>query len=717
MKKLFIAEKPYTAKAILDHLWPDGDYEKGRNYWRKGDITVTCAAGHVLGLALPKEYDARFESWSEYGIYPDKWKIIPLAGKENIVRTVKELLKDADVVVHAGDPDREGQLIVDELLNYCGYKGKVQRLEFPSIDDVSVSRGFEKIDDNSNSIHLNMSQAGLGRERADWLVGMNLSRAYTVNARRFGYESTFRIGRVKIPTLALVVNREKEIKNFKPVKYYVLDGTFSKDNINFKAAFIPGDKLQTDSEDRVLDKNVLMAIQAKLAHADAHVDKVEAKEGVENPPLPYSLDALQVEANKLYGYSPKLVLDTVQSLYEKKYVSYPRSDCNYIPASQHDDVIKILPMLSELNIPGTSDADTSLVSKAWNDKKISAHHAIIPTGVKPSSLNKDEDKIYSLIAARYVLQFHKPCTYRTVSFVLKVADELFKGTGTTILEPGFRKIVHVAKTADDQNNTVLPLLSVNDLVKTEKLGVLDKVTKPPKRFSMGSLLAAMTNIWKFMSKDNPNREKLKEVKGIGTSATRDAIIDELLNTKVKGHEATPCMKLVKNDLVPTQFGISLIDIVDESLTKPDLTAEMEYALTEIADGKKSLNDYMVSVKNMVLKNIHYAENTKFKFAVDTDIVLCPVCKKSPLRRYFSPKNKSHFWLCTDDSCVSPVTGKKLYYSDLDNKPVIVGCPDDGYPLRRIKGKNGFFWACDQCKKTFSDKAGKPELVKKVIKKG
>ena len=699
MKKLFIAEKPDIGRALAGYLWPENNYKKQQGYFENGDTIVSWAYGHILRLATPEEYDEKYKFWKNYPIIPQKWQIKPSANTKKQLDVILKLLKDADVVVNAGDPDREGQLLIDEILDYAGYKGKVQRLLLNAKDEVSLKRAFENIQDNNKFKSLYM--AGLGRTRADWLVGMNLTRAYSVSARKYGYNTIFRIGRVKIPTLALVVNREKEIQNFKSAKYYELIGSFTKDNLPFKAQLKPSDKL-IDAENRIKDKAILQAIKLKLRGADIAVKDIQKKKLTEYPPLPYSLDTLQVEANKKYGFSPKVVLDTVQQLYEKKFVSYPRSDCNYIPEAQKEDAEKIF---SILDISGKEKADLTKKSKAWDDKKITAHHAIIPTIVKANELDDIQQKIYEMIAKRYILQFFPPCTAEKTTFTLSVADEIFTGSGQVILEAGFKAFE--GKETTDTN--ILPKLKTGDKIDKGDYLIQEKKTAPPKRFTEGTLLAAMANIYKFVAADNPNREKLKEVKGIGTPATRDIIIAELQETSSKGKDIEPCLKKIKKELVPTQFGINLIENIDKSLTYPDTTAEMEYRLSEIAEGKQPLQQFLDDVIKMIYDNIKYAENKEFPVYRDKDGIICPICGKGQIVRKYSAKIDKHFHMCNNPDCVSPVTGKKFFFEDDNGKPIMAKCPNCKNLLVKKLGKNGEFWLCQKCNKTYNDKNGKPEI--------
>lgn len=697
--KLFIAEKPDIGKTLANYLWPNG-YTKEKGYLTNGDTTVTWAYGHILRLATPEEYSSDYKAWNNYPIIPQKWLLKPSANTAEQLSVIKKLLTSADMVFHAGDPDREGQLLIDEILYYLDYKGPVKRLLINAKDDISLKRAFENIRENSD--FRNLYLAGLGRSRADWLVGMNLSRVYTVCARKYGYTNTFRIGRVKIPTLALVVNRENEIKNFKSEKFYELEATFTKDKLPFKVKWLPNDKY-LDEQNKIKDEKILQAIKLKISNQPAIVQKIITKELMQNSPLPYSLDTLQVEANKKYNLSPKQVLDTVQSLYEKKFVSYPRSDCNYIPQSQKQDAAKILPMLAELN-DFAGKADLSITSKAFNDKKITAHHAIIPTVVKPNNLTQDEQNIYNMIATRYIIQFFKPCLIDETSFNIKIADEHFTGGGKIIKSLGFRIVEK-----QNQENDILPHLHQGEEIQSGEYHILEKRTVPPKRFTEGTLLAAMANIYRYVDKDNPNREKLKEIKGIGTPATRDSIIQELELNSLKGNPIEPCIKKEKKELIPTKFGIDLIKNIDQSLTYPDTTANMEYALSEIAEGKKELQAFIDSIIEMVYKNIQYAENKKFPISRSSNGIICPICQQGEIVRKYSPKMKKYFHVCNNPNCVSPITNRKIYYEDDNGKPIIVNCPKCKNILVRIIGKKGPFWLCAKCNKIYNDKNGKPVI--------
>lgn len=713
MKTLYIAEKPSLAAVVAHHLFGD-KVKKGKVCYDGGDTIVTWAYGHILGLANPEAYNEKFKYWNNYPIFPEKWILLCDPTKHDQFKAIGKMLKECDTVVNVGDPDREGLLLIDEILIFFKYRGNVKRLLLPGLDDTNVNRAFMHMIDN-REMH-NLYLAGLCREQADWLVGMNLTRAYTVSARAYGHTDTMVTGRVKIPTLALVVRREREIANFKPHDFYELTGTFAKDHVHFKAKLVPDDSYPLDSEHRIIDKNFIQSLLPKLSGAVPQIISAEKKREKKNPPLPHSLDTLQIQANKKYGYTPSQVLDMVQKMYERKFVTYPRSDCNYIPEAQFEDAPSIMNTLKSYGFKEAENADTSLKSACWNDKKVTAHNAIIPTTVKPSGLTVDEEKIYRMIALNYVLQFYPPCLSDNVTFKIKVGSCTFKGSGHKVVSPGFTSILHADKPADktdEGENVVLPSLASGDIleVSDNAYEILTKHTTPPKRFTEGTLLKAMATIWLFIDPKNPNREKLKEVKGIGTPATRDTIIAELQGFRSKKKTGPVFMEKKGKFLVPTELGYYVIDNIDQSLTYPDTTAEMEFALSEIAAGKYSPKQYMDDVKKMIEKNIDFAHH--HKFPAPSDAIPCPVCHDGHLVRIYVKSTKQYMFVCSNQSCVHPKTGKRIFYGASKNhsKPLVFTCSKCGKaPLSFHSGKYGEFFTCDYCGQKYQYNNGKPDIA-------
>lgn len=699
---VYIAEKPDIATAMASFMWSNYASCKNKHCYQKGDVIVTWAYGHIMMTAMPEAYGKEYADFGKYPVIPSVWKKYPSPSAKEQFEYINKVLKKADVVINGGDPDREGQLLVDEILEYVGYKGEVRRILINAKDSNSMKRAFDNI--VSNEQFRPLYYAGLARERADWLVGINLSRAYTACADRNGKGSVWRVGRVKVPTLALVVNREMEIRDFHSIEYYELNSKLSKGGIPFTATLKPAEDAPYDSEGRIIDRKYLETIHNEIRNKPARVTLSERKSQTESAPLPYSLDTLQVEANKRYGMSPSSVLAKVQSLYEKKFVSYPRSDCNYIPTSQQTDGQRILQSLVDYGIGAAADADATMKSRCFNDSKVSAHHAIIPTGVVPKGLDEWERKVYDMIAIRYIIQYYPPCKYDAVKYEIESQGHIFAGSGKAVTSPGWRSVVKV----DDKDEVKeVPNLIVGDVFSIPIYIIEEKKTTPPKRFTEGSLLAAMTNIWRFVSPDNPNREKLKECKGIGTPATRDSIISDLLATMSGKSHILPCIRKSGKELVPTDFGIAMIENIHDSLTKPDLTALMEYNLTAIAEGKKSLESFMEETEAMVRQNIQYAEDSapqlsSFKSEDGSGQEVppreCPVCHRETLVRKYSPKTKKHFWVCKEDSCVHPTTGKPVFYADQRQKPVIKLCPQCGQPLNNVYSKKTkqSYWFCPKC---------------------
>ena len=674
MTTLYIAEKPDIAIAIANHLW-GSNYQSQNGYFQKDCTIVTWALGHLLELAPPDAYGPQYGSWDKFTpIFPNKWILQPNPKTIDQFNTIQTLLSQlnpaTDIVIHAGDPDREGQLLIDEILEYCNYSGKVNRLLINAKDPVNMKRAFDKIE--SNDKYRTLYQAGLARQRADWLVGMNLSKCYTINSSKSPVPPTWRVGRVKIPTLALVVNRAKEITNFKPVEYYILKATFRVGNQNVFTEWIPGPNAPKDKDGRIIDIDFVNNLLKQLRKIEGIVTNHTTSTETIFQPLPYSLDTLQVEVNQQFGYSPKKVLDTVQKLYEKKLVTYPRSDCNYLPSAQRNDATRILPQLQEYGLKEAENADSTIVSPAWNNKKVTAHHAIIPTSIIPKNLPKEEDEIYRMIALRYILQFYDVCKIEKEQIEVQLGTELFSGYSLKIIQEGFSILCPVIDNVQTKKHPPLPEISVKqNLGIPTHINYETETTKKPKPFTEGSLLYAMTNIWKFMDPDNPNIDKLKEVHGIGTPATRQDIISEL---QTPSRNALPYLIKRGKDLIPTEFAFHVIDNMDASLTKPDFTAEMEYALSEIVSGKITIDDYMKLITDMTNDNIQYTTTTNFS---PWPSYPCPLCNGGYLVKRYSKKSNSFYCSCINN-CKNPQTNTQFFSIHGkglgDGEPVVNGNP-------------------------------------------
>lgn len=562
--KLIIAEKPSLGRAIAAFL---GSVRGGDGHIVcKNDTVVTWAVGHLFEQATPDDYGFKRWSLDDLPIIPDRWKEKPRADAKKQLKVIGDLLKKADVVIHAGDPDREGQAIIDDILRHFKYKGRVQRLWLAALDDDSIKKAFASLRDNTS--YKPLYDAAKARSKADWLVGMNGTRYYTLKSNQPGVKS---VGRVQTPTLAMIVERDLKIERFKPVDYYNVKAVF---DAGFAADWQP--KQKTDEDGRCLDK----------AYADATVKRIKGKTGVivkydkqrkkEAPPLPHSLSSLQKEASSKFGFSAQKVLDLAQSLYEThKATTYPRTDCRYLPVAQHADAKKILTAI------GAKNVDPARRHAAFDDKKITAHHAIIPTGVKPSNLKADEQKLYDLICRSYAQLFMPDHVYDAVKITVDIDGETFTATGKTVVEQGWKETA---------KETTLPTLKSGDKTVCTDAAVEAKKTQPPKRFTDGTLVEAMANIHTIIEDENI-RKVLKENAGIGTEATRAGIIENLVK---RGF-----LERKNGAIVSTPKGRALVQSLPDDVKSPVLTAQFETALSDVATGKAAADKFIRSIEQFV----------------------------------------------------------------------------------------------------------------------
>mgnify|MGYP000855590704 FL=1 len=671
--RLYIAEKPSVGRALAACL--PQPHRKGQGWIETGGGVVTWLFGHVLRQAEPEEYDPRLKRWraEDLPILPDEWRLVVNESAAQQFAVVKELIERADEIVHGGDPDREGQLLVDEVLDYLGNEKPVRRILINALDDKSIHDALGDLRDNADFLPLKRS--ALARARADWLIGMNLSRAYTLAARRAGHDRlVLPIGRVKTPTLALVVRREREIENFKPATYYLLDAIFrhEKTGESFRARWKPSEeRTPLDPEGRLVDENAARAaLEAFGAEPqDAKVTRYERKKKEEPPPLPFSLSALQVLAGKRYGYEPQQVLDTAQKLYEEKLTSYPRSDAEYLPVSQHKDAAKILGNLAALEESElgawAKAADAKQKSRAWNDAKISAHHAIIPTTVPVNlaRLSAVEKNIYELIARAYIAQFYPNYVYDQTKVEVTYHGELFTASGRTERAAGWRALYRTGKSEaedaekEDEESAVLPPMKKGDAADYVSADLGTRQTKPPSRFTPATLLQGMKEIHKYV-KDEAAKKMLRDVSGIGTEATRASIIEDLIRRKFL-HAAGK-----KKVLTPTAEAYLLIDALPDTMTYPDATAIWEDRLHSMAQGEGTPTEFLAG---------------QAAFARDL--------------------------------CAAALTAKIAGVEG-------IRCPACGHGImQKRKGKHGDFWGCSafpQCRMTANDVGGRPDFTGKRI---
>jgi DNA topoisomerase III len=703
--RLYIAEKPSMGAELAKCL--PGPISRKDGFINTGGGVVTWGYGHILRQAEPGEYDTKYEKWrmEHLPIIPAEWKLFVANSCKKQFDVIQKLLAEASEIVHAGDPDREGQLLIDEVLDYLKNEKPVHRVLLNALDEKSIKRAIANLRDNQDFFHL--KQSALARSRADWLIGMNLSRAYTLAAQKAGHRMTLPVGRVKTPTLALVVRREREIEGFQLADYFTLKADFRHENGIFTAYWKPkDDQLGLDTEGRLADKAVAQALLEALGAATelGRIELCETTEKKEPQRLPYSLSTLQVLAGKKFGYDPQTVLDTAQKLYERKLTSYPRSDCEFLPETQHSDAMAILENLRGIGqqelAAWAGEADAETKSRAWNDKKITAHHAIIPTSEKCNftTLSDVEKNIYFLIAQAYIAQFYPIHVYKQTRVEVRHAEETFTASGRIVTEAGWKELFG-AETEDnkEEDSGTLPAMQKGDEAAYIKATAEKKSTKPPPRFTAATLLAAMKEIHKYVK--NPDLKKqLKDVAGIGTEATRATIIKELIDRGFLKEEKK------KKYLCPTESAYLLIDALPDEMTYPDSTAIWEHILHRMASGDERLDSFLeqqaqftadlcgrVNDVNMPLKGEHP----------------CPQCGKGVLQSRNGKNGK--FWGC------SRYPECKAGYNDTNGEPAKPAhiCPrcKQG-DLRLRNGKNGAFWGCVKypaCTATFPDKDGSPQL--------
>ncbi|MEJ2630868.1 MAG: DNA topoisomerase 3 [Acidihalobacter sp.] len=594
--RVFIAEKPALGAAIAACL--PGPQRKDEGYIQCGaNDTVTWAFGHLYEQAEPDDYlpddiprgkNGR-KRWrmEDLPILPDQWRKEPKPKAAKQLKVIRGLLKNAANVVHAGDPGREGQLLIDEILEAVDWRGPTQRIWLASQDETSVARALAGIKDNAEFVGLR--DAAEARARADWLIGMNMTRAMTLSNSGGGLVS---VGRVQTPTLALIVARDQEIEDFQPHPFYVPQLVAAGFVSNWKPSATDGSGF--DPEGRLIDKARADALaSAAKAAGTATVDSYKKDTKRQEPPLGLSLSELQKICSARFGMTAKQVLDIGQVFWDNKLTSYPRSDCRYLPDEQHGDAAGILGSLSQ-TFEFARSADPARRSPTWNTAKVGEHHAIIPTGNVPSQLSDAQAKVYEVVCRSYVAQFYPEYAYDAVAVTLTCADEAWNANGRKIVTLGWREVF-----GDRPVDAELPALSDGQVLAVEDARVEEKKTTAPARFTEGTLIDAMSGIHRFVE-DAEAKAKLKETSGLGTVATRPDIIEKLKNRGfllVKGKQ-----------LISAPAGRTLISALPPVLTDPVTTARWEDVLSDIAAGQATLAQFEAAQREQVVQLVEQAKS-------------------------------------------------------------------------------------------------------------
>ena len=575
--KVCIAEKPSVAREIASIL---GANTKRDGFYEGNGYAVTYTFGHLCTLLEPKDYKPHWKSWdlNNLPMLPERFdtKVTGDAGIKKQFNIVKSLFEKASVVINCGDAGTEGELIQRWVINQCNYKGEVQRLWISSLTEEAIKEGFKNLKPSTN--YDNLYYAGYSRAIGDWLLGLNATRLYTVKFG--GYKQVLSVGRVQTPTLAMIVNRFKEINDFKPQPYWELQTTYRNTLFNYE-------------EGRFLKQEDGQVLANKVKESDFEITAVTKKKGKEYAPKLFDLTGLQVYCNNKFGFSADETLKMVQKLYEMKVVTYPRVDTTFLPNDVYPKIAGILSKLtnySQLTQP-LLESKIKKSKRIFDDKKVTDHHAIIPTGIQ-GNLQYNQQQIYDIITRRFIGAFYPDSDVSNTAVTGKAAEVPFKTTGKEIVTKGWRVAFETeeSKIKKELNEQLTLPSFIKGEKGTHEPSFLEKETKPPRNFTEASLLRAMETAGRQVD-DDEMRELMKE-NGIGRPSTRASIIETLFRRKY--------IERKKKLVLPTQTGIDLINIIDNELLKSaELTGRWEKRLKEIERGEFNAGAFINNMKKMV----------------------------------------------------------------------------------------------------------------------
>lgn len=633
MKALIIAEKPSVGKDIarvMKCTKSSNGYIEGNNY------VVTWAMGHLVTLADPEKYDSKYKSWNmnDLPIIPDKLQTVVMKQTSKQFNTVKFLISRNDInqIIIATDAGREGELVARWILLKSGNKKPIKRLWISSVTDKAIKQGFEKLR-NGNEYN-NLYYSALSRAEADWIVGINATRALTSK-----YNASLSCGRVQTPTLSIIALREEEIKNFKPVKYYCIEALSG--NIKFTWTDKHTKDIKTFDKEKI--DNIINNIN-KCKTAD--VISVEKSNKKVFPPKLYDLTELQRDANKRFGFSAKETLLLMQSLYEKhKVLTYPRTDSRYLSADVVETIPERLKAIPKEYYKYSSKILKSKIKANSNyvdDKKVSDHHAIIPTeqSVYYDNFTSSEKKIYDLVIKRFLSVLYPPFEYEQTTVKIKIGDETFFANGKITLLKGFKEI-NDESNDEDVKEQEFPNITKGQTIKIDKIIQTNDFTKPPVRFNEATLLSAMENPSKYITNNNSKLAKtLEETGGLGTVATRADIIEKLFNSFL--------IEKKGKDIFITSKGKQLLNLAPSDLKSPEMTANWELKLNKIANGNLDKNIFMNEIKQYTKEIIKEIKQSDAKFKHDNiTSSKCPECGKLMLE---VAGKKGKMLICQDREC-------------------------------------------------------------------
>ncbi|RFU69148.1 DNA topoisomerase III [Peribacillus saganii] len=638
-KILVLAEKPSVGRDIAKVL---NCNKKGNGYFEGDKYIVTWALGHLVTLADPEAYDDKYKSWKleDLPMLPRELKLVVIKQTGKQFQAVKAQLsrKDVGSIVIATDAGREGELVARWILEKANVKKPVKRLWISSVTDKAIKEGFSKLRDGRE--YENLYASAVARAEADWIVGMNATRALTSK-----YNAQLSAGRVQTPALAMIAKREEEIKSFKPMDYF---GVTALSDTKLKLTW----RDSKTNDIRTFDKSGAERIADSVKRKSAEVVEVDRTRKKSYAPGLYDLTELQRDANKLFGYSAKETLSIMQRLYEShKVLTYPRTDSRYLSS---DLVDTLKERLQAISVKPYSPYAAKILrapiktNKSFvDDKKVSDHHAIIPTEQSPfiSKFSDKEWKIYDLVVKRFLAVLYPPFEYEQTTIKAKIADEHFVAKGKVVIHSGWKEIYDnhydEEESRDGLSEQLLPSVKKGDSIPISAVNVTNGETKPPEPFNEGTLLSAMENPSRFMNLENKDLVKtLGETGGIGTVATRADIIEKLFNSFL--------IEKKGKGIFITSKGKQLLELVPEELQSPALTAEWEQKLTAISKGKLQKNAFILDMRNYAKDVVTEIKNSGKKFKHDNVTgTKCPECGKLMLE-VNGKRGKMH--VCQDREC-------------------------------------------------------------------
>ncbi len=667
MKTLVIAEKPSVGKDIARVM---GCKNGGNGFLEGGKYVVTWAMGHLVTLADPEKYDDKYKSWNinDLPIMPQKTELVVIKQTSKQFGTIKNLIhrKDISEIVIATDAGREGELVARWCLIKAGNKKPLKRLWISSVTDKAIKEGFSKLKNGKE--YENLYFSAVSRAEADWLVGINATRALTSK-----FNAQLSCGRVQTPTLSIILKRENDIRNFQPKQFFgfeILSGKVKFTWIDSKS----GDIKTFDKEKRDSSVSAVNNKKGKIISVEKNVKKTYS-------PLLYDLTELQRDANKRFGFSAKETLSIMQTLYERhKVLTYPRTDSRYLT----EDIVETIPeRLSALPKEYFKFKNTLLKTKIKgnsnfvNNKKVSDHHAIIPTEqpVYYDEFTEKEKKIYDMVVKRFLCVMYPPFEYEQVSVKCEIAGETFFAKGRKVLKKGYKEVYDYEEESDDVKQQDLPDFDKGQEILADKVNLTSGNTKPPARFTEATLLSAMENPARYMENNDKVLSKtLGETGGLGTVATRADIIEKLFNSFL--------IEKRGNDIFITSKGKQLLNLVPKELKSPEMTALWELKLGKIAKGSLDRNSFMKEIKEYTKSVIGEIKASNAVFKHDNmSTTKCPECGKLMLE---VKGKKGKMLVCQDREC-----GYKKSVSILTN----ARCPECHKKLELVGEGEGRKFVC------------------------